>query len=119
MSDQEVIEMRRVYVAVAALVVAASVALGTYAASTSARLGTSSASPQSVSTTIAQGNQRLSATEAALNRALAQRPPTLSGGRVAFVRPHPVIVNVSGLTNAVTYTPQAPTHFSDEGGHGD
>ena len=110
--------MRRIYVAVAALVVAIAVALGTYAATTSARLGISSASPQSVSTTIAQGNQRLNATEAALNRALAQRPPAITGGRVAYVPPRPVVVNVSGLSNAVVYTPQ-PAHVDDEGDHGD
>ena len=110
--------MRKVYVAVAALVVAIAVALGTYAATTSARLGISSASPQNVSATIAQGNQRLNATQAALNKALAQRPPAVGGGRVGYVPPRPVVVNVSGLTNAVVYTPQ-PAHFGDEGGQND
>lgn len=110
--------MRRLFVLVAALVVAIVVALGTYAATSSARLGVSSAAPQNVGTVVAQGNQRLNATQAALSSALAQRPPAVNGGSVPFVPPHPVVVNVSGSASAVPYTPQA-VHFGDEGGHGD
>lgn len=105
--------MRRIYLFAAAVIVAVTVALGTYAAATSARLGLSSASPQSVSTTVAQGNQRLNAAQTALNKALAARPPAVHGGRVPFVAPHPVVVNVSGSAGAVVYTPQ-PARFDDE-----
>jgi hypothetical protein len=117
-SDQEVIEMRKVYVAVAALVVAIAVALGTYTVTRSAALGPTSTKVQNVNSVVSQGNQRLNATEAALNRVLAQRPPAMNGGRVVYMPPRPVVVNVSGLTSAVVYTPQAP-HFDDEGGQGD
>jgi hypothetical protein len=110
--------MRKLFIAVAALVVAIAVALGTYAVTRSATLGPASTKVQNVSTVLSQGNQRLNATEAALNTALAQQPPAINGGRVVYVPPRPVVVNVSGLTNAVVYTPQAP-HFNDEGGHGD
>jgi hypothetical protein len=110
--------MRRIYLIAAAVIVALAVTLGTYAATTSARLGLRSASPQSVSATVAQGNQRLDAAQAALNKALAARPPAVSGGRVPFVAPHPIVVNVSGSAAAVAYTPQ-PAHFDDGGEHGD
>ena len=111
--------MRRLYLVVAALVVAVAVALGTYSVTRSTALGPASASTQNASTVVAQGNQRLNATEAALNKALAQRPPAVSGGRVAFVAPHPVVVNVSGAASAAPYVPST-LHFSDdEGGHGD
>ena len=110
--------MRRLYVAVAALVVAVAVALGTYSATRSTALGPTSVSTQNTSTVVAQSNQRLNAAEAALNKALAQRPPAVSGGRVPFVAPHPIVVNVSGAANAAPYVPAS--HFSDdEGGHGD
>jgi hypothetical protein len=110
--------MRRFYVAVAALIVAIAVALGTYTVTRSSALGPTSANVQNVSAVVSQGNQRLNATEAALNSALAQQPPTSSGGRVSYMPPRPVVVNVTGAANAAPYTPQAP-HFDDEGGHGD
>ncbi|MHB8059603.1 MAG: hypothetical protein ACYDHO_02065 [Gaiellaceae bacterium] len=110
--------MRRFYLFAAAVIVAVTVALGTYAATTSARLGLRSASPQSVSTTVAQGNQRLNTAQAALNQALAARPPVAQGGRVPFVTPHPIVVNVSGSAGAVAYAPQ-PAHFSEGGEQGD
>lgn len=108
--------MRKIYVLVAALVVAVAVALGTYAATLSTALGPASASTQSVSTLVSQGNRRLSAQNSAINVALAQRPPSVNGGRVPFVAPHPVVVNVTGSPTAVPYTAQAS--HSDEGGGG-
>ncbi|MGD0274257.1 MAG: hypothetical protein ABSB96_11075 [Gaiellaceae bacterium] len=111
--------MRRLYVAVAALVVAIAVALGTYTVTRSATLGPAAANVPNVSAVVSQGNQRLNATEAALNRALAQRPPAMNGGRVVYVPPRPVVVNVSGSASAVPYTPQATQHFDDGGEHGD
>jgi len=117
--DQEVAGMRKIYVLIAALVVAIAVALGTYAATLSTALGPASTSTSNASTVIAQTDQRLNATNAALTTALAQRPPSVNGGRVPFVAPHSVVVNVSGAANAVPYT--APVgHFGDDGGeHGD
>lgn len=107
--------MKRIYLVMAALVVAAAMALGTYAATRSTVLGPASASTQSASTVLAQGSQRLSAANAAINAALAQRPPSTNGGRLPFVAPHPVVVNVSGAAGAVAYT--APVgHFGDDGG---
>lgn len=110
--------MRRIYIFAAAVIVAVAIALGTYAATTSARLRLRSASPQSVSATVAQGNQRLNAAQTALKKALAERPPTLNGGRVPFVAPHPVVVNVSGSAAAVASAPQ-PARFDDEDEHDD
>ena len=110
--------MRKLYVAVAALVVAIAVALGTYTVTRSTTLGPASAKVQNVATVVSQGNQRLSATQAALNGALAQQPPALTGGQVPFVPPHQVVVNVSGSSSAVAYTPQ-PAFVDDGGGHGD
>jgi len=111
--------MRKIYVLVAALVVAIAVALGTYAATLSTALGPASTSTNNASTVIAQTNQRLNAANVALTTALAQRPPSVNGGRVPFVAPHSVVVNVSGAANAAPYT--APVgHFGDDGGeHGD
>jgi hypothetical protein len=112
---QEVAEMRKIYVLIAALVVAIAVALGTYAATLATALGPASASTNNVSTLVAQGNQRLGAANAAINAALAQRPPSVNGGRVPFVAPHPVVVNVTGAANASPFTPSVG-HFGDEGG---
>lgn len=107
--------MRKIYVLIAALVVAVAVALGTYAATLATALGPASTATKNVGTVVAQTNQRLNAANAALTTALAQRPPSLSGGRVPFVAPHPLVVNVSGAANAVPYT--APLgHFGDDGG---
>jgi hypothetical protein len=116
---REVAGMRKIYVLIAALVVAIAVALGAYAATLATALGPTSPSTKNMSTVVAQTNQRLSAANAAIATALAQRPPSLNGGRVPFVAPHPVVVNVSGTANAVPYT--APVgHFGDDGGeHGD
>jgi hypothetical protein len=112
---QEVAKMRKIYVLIAALVVAVAVALGTYAATLSTALGPASTSTKNASAVVAQSNQRLSVANAALDTALTQRPPSLNGGRVPFVAPHPVVVNVSGAANAVPYT--APVgHFGDDGG---
>jgi len=109
--------MRKIYIVIAALVVAIAVALGTYAATLSTALGPASSSTSNVSTVVAQGNQRLSATNVAINAALTQRPPSVNGGRLPFVAPHPVVVNVTGAANAVAYT--APiAHFGDDGGGG-
>ena len=114
---QEVAEMRKIYIVIAALVVAIAVALGTYAATLSTALGPTSSPTKNTATVIAQSNQRLSAANAAINAALTQRPPSVNGGRVPFVAPHPVVVNVSGAANAVPYT--APVaHFGDDGGGG-
>jgi len=110
--------MRKLYVAIAALVVAIVVALGTYTVTRSSALGPASANVQNVGAVVSQGNLRLNATEAALNNALAQQPPSASGSRIAYVPPRPVVVNVTGSANAAPFTPQAP-HFDDEGGHGD
>ncbi|MGD0166366.1 MAG: hypothetical protein ABSC51_03635 [Gaiellaceae bacterium] len=110
--------MSRLYVLVAALVVAIVVALGTYTVTRSSALGPAAASTQNVNTLVAQGNQRLTTAETALNQVLAQQPPAVHGGSVPFVTPHPVVVNVSGAANAVPYTPQ-PAYFGDEGGNGD
>jgi hypothetical protein len=111
--------MRRLYVVIASLVVAVAAVLGVYSVTHSAGLGLPSAQPQSASTTVAQANQRLDATQAALSRALAQQPPTVTGGGVPFVPPHQIVVNVSGSPAATPYAP-APTHFYDDGGeHGD
>ncbi|HEY5159855.1 MAG TPA: hypothetical protein VII83_02170 [Gaiellaceae bacterium] len=107
--------MRKIYVLIAALVVAIAVALGTYAATQSTSLGPASASTNNVSTLVAQGNQRLSTANAAINAALTQRPPSVNGGRVPFVAPHPVVVNVTGAANAAPFTPSVG-HFGDEGG---
>jgi hypothetical protein len=107
--------MRKIYVLIAALVVAIAVALGAYAATLTTALGPASTSTKNVSTVVAQTNQRLNAANAALTTALAQRPPSSNGGRVSFVAPHSVVVNVSGAANAVPYT--APLgHFGDDGG---
>ncbi len=109
--------MRKIYVLIAALVVAIAVALGAYAATLTTALGpaSTSTSTKNVSTVVAQTNQRLNATNAAIATALAQRPPSPNGGRVSFVAPHSVVVNVSGAANAVPYT--APLgHFGDDGG---
>jgi hypothetical protein len=116
---QEVAGMKKIYVVIAALVVAIAVALGTYAATLSTALGPASVSTNNVGSVIALSNQRLSAANAAINTALTQRPPSVNGGRVPYVAPHPVVVNVSGAANAVPYT--APVgHFGDDGGeHGD
>jgi hypothetical protein len=109
--------MRKIYVVIAALVVAIAVALGTYAATLSTALGPSSTPTSNVGTVIALSNQRLNAANAAINTALTQRPPSVNGGRVPFVAPRPVVVNVSGSASAVPYT--APVgHFGDEGGGG-
>ncbi|MGA9762151.1 MAG: hypothetical protein WBQ14_06995 [Gaiellaceae bacterium] len=110
--------MRKIYVLIAALVVAIAVALGTYAATLSTGLGPSSpSSTGSVSTVLSQSNQRLSAANAAISAALSQRPPSLNGGHVPFVAPHQVVVNVTGSAGAVPYT--APVaQFGDDGGGG-
>jgi hypothetical protein len=114
---QGVIGMKRFYVLLVVLVVAVASALGVYAVTRSAKLGLPSATPQSANTIVAQGSRRLNATEAALNRALAQRPPSVRGGRLPFVPPQQIVVNVSGSSAAVPYT--APTgHFFDDGGGG-
>jgi len=110
--------MKRIYVVLAAVVVAVAMALGTYAATRSTALGPASLSTNNVGSTIAQGNQRLNAANSAINAALAQRPPSVSGGRLPYVAPHPVIVNVSGAAGAVAYT--APVgHFGEGGGQDD
>jgi hypothetical protein len=117
-----VIEMKRSYVAVAAFVVAVVVALGTYTVTRSAALGPAQSSPQNVRTLVSQGNRRLNAIEAALKRALAERPPAATGGRVPFVPPQQIVVNVTGSANAVPYTAQPPHHFFEDdsgGGFGD
>ena len=111
--------MNRVHVAVAALVVAIAVALGTYTVTRSAALGPAPVSAQSANATINQTTQRLNATEAALNKALAQQPPSANGGPVPFVPPSQVVVNVSGSAGAVPYTPQSAQHFDDRGEGGD
>jgi hypothetical protein len=109
--------MRKIYIVIAALVVAIAVALGTYAATLTTALGPASSSTKNTGTVIAQSNQRLSAANAAIDAALAQRPPSVNGGRLPFVAPHPVVVNVTGAANAVSYT--APVaHFGDDGGGG-
>jgi hypothetical protein len=111
--------MKKIYVLIAALVVAIALALGVYAATLATALGPASTSTKNVSTVVAQTNQRLNAANAALTTALAQRPPSPNGGRVLFVAPHPVVVNVTGAANAVPFTPSAG-HFGDDGGeHGD
>ncbi len=110
--------MRKIYVLIAALVVAVAVVLGTYAATLSTALGPASTAPNNASTVVAQGNQRLSAANAAINAALRQQPPSANGGRVPFVAPHPVVVNVTGGASAAPYA--APVaHFGDDGGGGD
>ncbi len=110
--------MSKLFVLIAALVVAVAVALGTYAATRSTALGPASTSTSNASAVVAQTNQRLNVANAALTTALAQRPPSLTGGRVPFVAPHTVVVNVSGSANAVPYT--APlAHFGDDGGEHD
>jgi hypothetical protein len=111
--------MKRFYVLLAALVVAVAAALGVYSVTRSAKLGLSSTSSQSTSTSAAQATRRLNATEAALREALAQRPPAVSGGRVAFVPPHQIVVNVSGSSSARPYSAPVATHFFDDGGGGD
>jgi len=111
--------MGKAYIIIAALVVAVAVALGTYVATLSTALGPTPTSAKSASALIAQGNQRLSSANAAIDRALAQRPPSLSGGRVPFVAPHPVVVNVSGAANAVPYATPVAYHGDDGGGQGD
>jgi hypothetical protein len=110
--------MRKLYVAVAALVVAIAVALGTYSVTRSATLGPAGAKVQNVAAVVSQGNQRLNATEAALNGALALQPPAPNGSRIAYVPPRPVVVNVTGSASAVPYTPQ-PAYVDDGGGNGD
>ena len=114
---REVAEMRKIYVLIAALVVAIAVALGTYAATLSTALGPTSTPTSNVGTVITQGNQRLSAANAAINAALTQRPPSVNGGNVPFVAPHPVVVNVTGAAGAVPFTPSVG-HFGDDGGGG-
>jgi hypothetical protein len=110
--------MRKIYVVIAALVVAIAVALGTYVATLSTTaLGPSSSPTGNVSTVIAQTNQRLSSANAAINAALSQRPPSVNGGHVPFVAPHQVVVNVTGSASAVAYTPPVAS-FGDEGGGG-
>jgi hypothetical protein len=109
--------MRKTYVLIAALVVAIAVVLGTYAATLTTALGPSSTPTSNVGTVVAQSNQRLSATNAAINAVLKQRPPSVNGGRVPFVAPHQVVVNVTGSAGAVPFT--APVaHFGDDGGGG-
>ena len=109
--------MRKIYVLIAALVVAVAVALGTYAATLSTALGPSSTPTGNVSTVVAQSNQRLSSANAAINAALKQRPPSVNGGHVPFVAPHQVVVNVTGSASAVPFTPSVG-HFGDDGGGG-
>jgi hypothetical protein len=117
-STREVIGMRRLHVAVAAVVVAIAVALGTYTVTRSAALGPTATSAQGTSVTIDQSNRRLNATEAALNRALAERPPAVVNGRVPFIPPQPVVVNVTGSVAATATTPAPQIHFDDEDGGG-
>jgi hypothetical protein len=116
---QEVAEMRKIYMVIAALVVAIAVALGTYAATLTTALGPTSTPTSNVSTVLTQSNQRLNAANAALNTALSQRPPSVNGGRVPFVAPHQVVVNVTGSASAVAYTAPVGGFGEDGGGGGD
>ena len=109
--------MRKMYVVIAALVVAIAVALGTYVATLSTTALGPTSSPTNATTVVNQGNQRLSAASAAINAALTQRPPSVNGGRVPFVAPHAVVVNVTGAAGAVPFTPSVG-HFGDDGGGG-